>query len=238
MLGSARSASTLVALSPNSCARFGRRLHHVREPADVQDRKPLRRLQIGARDDAAADHTHTDLLHSASRSVPVEEWRGRPGPVVLQGAPYSSFNAAATAPRVQAIPPASSASALWDTSLSQGDNGRGSSSKRRELDLFMRLGRARIARAGKGIGRGAEQPVRMQTIVGKRHDDALSRAVMPRIVEDCPTAYVDRRLIHNPMKPFPYILVAAVLEEVFKRSVPEGFAKDSGDGLAGQSTCE
>ena len=73
----------------------------------------------------------------------------------------------------------------------------------------------------------------MYTVVRQRHDDALSRAVVPRVIEDCPTAYVDRQLIHNLMKLFPYILVVAVLEEVFKRSIPEGFAKDGGDGLAG-----
>ena len=37
---------------------------------------------------------------------------------------------------------------------------------------------------------------------------------------------------------FPYVLIGAVLEETFKRPIPEGLANDGCDRLAGQSTRE
>lgn len=111
-------------------------------------------------------------------------------------------------------------------------------SKRKKLDLFPRLGAGRIARASQNVDGGADQPVRMPSVVRKRHDNALSRAVVPRIVKDGAAADVDRGIIHNPMKLVPYVLIAAVLEELFKRLIPEGFSKDGCDRFAGQSTRE
>lgn len=72
--------------------------------------------------------------------------------------------------------------------------------ERKELDQFPRLRHGRIARLGEGVCGGAKQPIRMRAVVCKRHDNSLSRPVAARIIEDFPTADVERRLVHDPMK--------------------------------------
>ena len=68
-------------------ARLGRSGGRIGEPPDVEDRKALRCLQIGARDDAAAYDTDSDSFHFSSRADELPRLRGRTGPVVFQGAP-------------------------------------------------------------------------------------------------------------------------------------------------------